>query len=254
MNKKLPRKGNPVEVSFETMEEVDAYYDAEKLTCLMCGHAYVALHVHLRNSHAMTADEYKEKYGIPWRRGLISKAHKDKQVRIINEQRAKGILPPAPTSAHIRKLIEAARTNRRPLQKPVRKAMSDHALKTHGRTERWGEEDFEEYLLRIQSGRTITEVGRDEDMPCREVFDTYKRENPDFRKKLEAIWDSLPYAVQVRGLRLGQRFKKELAALRQAGKTWPEISKILGVKESTARNAWHRLKLGGELAKDLKRE
>ena len=61
-------------------------------------------------------------------------------------------------------------------------------------------------------------------------------------EKFEKIWDELPYSVQVRGQKLGKRFKKEVVALRQSGKSWPEIATMLGVKESTPRNTWHRLK------------
>lgn len=251
MTKSVIRKGYPVKKPFETMEDVNAYFDAEKLTCLICGNEYHSLHVHLRNKHQIAADQYKERYGIPWRRGLISKSHKEKQATIMNEQRAKGILPQAPSSSHIEKLIEASKNNRRPVQQAVRNAQRNHGLATHGRTEKWGAKDFEVYLRRIKSGRTVTEVGKDQDMPCREVFDTYKREHPKFRQRFEKIWDGLPYSVQVRGQKLGQRFKKEMVTLRQSGKSWSEIARILGVKESTPRNTWHRLKQGGKLEQYL---
>ena len=164
----------------------------------------------------------------------------------MNKQRKDGILPRQPSPAHMKKLAKASR-NRRPLQKPVRHAMRKHALDTHGRTEKWGAKDFEEYLKRVQSGRTVTEVGKDDDMPCREVFDVYKREHPDFGERFEHIWDNLPYPVQARGLRLGKRLKREVVTLRKAGKSWPEIASLLGVNESTPRNAWHRLKIKGKL-------
>lgn len=251
MTKVITQKGYPVQKPFETMDEVNAYFAAEKLTCLICGNEYVSLHVHLRNSHGIAADEYKEQYGIPWRRGLIANSLKEKQASIMNEQRAKGILPQAPPSSHIEKLVEASKHNRRPVQKAVRNAQKAHGLSTHGRTEKWGAKDFEEYLTRIKSGRTVTEVGKDKDMPCREVFDAYKRENSKFREKFEKIWDELPYSVQVRGQKLGARFKKEMVVLRQSGKSWPEIARILEVKESTPRNTWHRLKQSGKLEQYL---
>jgi Fic family protein len=126
--------------------------------------------------------------------------------------------------------------------------MSKHALKTHDRTDKWSAKDFEEYLKRIKTGRTITEVGRDEDMPCREVFDEYRRDNPDFAEKFEKIWDKLPFHVQVRGQRTGERFKKQVVKLRLKELRWPEIAQAMGVKESTVRNCWHRLKWDGLLA------
>ncbi len=246
MKKIVPLQGYPVTRPFETMDEVNAYFASEKLTCLLCGREYLSLHMHLLHGHGVHAEDYKEQYSLPWNRGLIGKALKEKQARIMNKQREDGILPRQPSPAHMKKLAKASR-NRRPVQKPVRHAMRKHALDTHGRTEKWGAKDFEEYLRRVQSGRTVTEVGKDGDMPCREVFDAYKREHPDFGERFEHIWDNLPYPVQARGLRLGKRFKREVVTLRKAGKSWPEIASLLDVNESTPRNAWHRLKIKGKL-------
>ncbi len=242
-----PKKGYPVTRVFETMYEIDAYFDADKLICLKCGGEYISLHVHLRNSHGISAEDYKAEYGIPWRRGLIAKSHREKQSRIMNEQRAKGILPKCPPPSHMKQLVKARKENSKPIQKAVSNSISKKALKSHGRTEHWGEKDFEEFLRRIGEGRTITEVGKDKDMPCREVFDGYKRANPSFNQKFLEVWDNLPFDVQTRGQKLGPRFKKEVVALRREGNSWPEIAKKLGVKESTPRNTWHRLKIKGEL-------
>lgn len=247
MQKNKPKKGFPITRAFTTMAEIDAYFDTDKLTCLLCGGEYISLHVHVRNSHGMTAEDYKAEYGIPWQRGLISKSHKEKQARIMNEQRAKGILPQCPPPSHMKKLRKAASENRRPIQKAVSHAISQQALKSHGRTRHWGEKDFEEFLRRIGEGRTITEVGKDKDMPCRELFDEFKRENPDFDKKFWDVWEALPFDVQVRGQKTGKRFKIAIVKLRHAGKTWPEIAKELNVNASTPCSMWHRLKISGEL-------
>jgi len=235
-----PLPGFPRTKEFTRMEDVDAYLDGDKLTCLLCGREYISLHKHLILSHNLSADDYKEMFGLPWRRGLIARGLREKQRRIMNKQRKEGILPPAPSKTHIRKLRKSI-VNRRPLSEAVRDGRRQHALRTHGRTEKWGKKDFEEYLRRIESGRTLTEVGKDADMPCREVMDKQLRENPALKRKFEKIWDNLPFAVQVRGQKTGPRFKKTVLALRKKGHSWPEIGRIMGVKEGTVRNTWFRL-------------
>ena len=245
----FPPKQFPWRGTFKTMEEVDTYFGQEKLICLICGKAYHSLHQHLFGTHEIPAAEYKKLYDIPWRRGLISQTLRGKQAKCMNRQRAEGVLPRAPTPEHIKKLILLSAINRRPVTSPTRNAQSKRALSEHGRTERWGKKDFEEYLRRIKGGRTVTEVGKDTDMPCREVFDAYKRANPEFDQKFEQIWDALPYEVQVRAQRTGERFKSQLITMRRLGFTWPQIAHVMKVKEGTVRSAWHRLKCNGELKK-----
>jgi hypothetical protein len=234
-----PLPGFPWKDKFKTMEEVDEYFDRDKITCLVCGRDYISLHKHLLFTHDMTPETYKESFGLPWRRGLISRLLKEKQGAIMNRQRKDGILPQAPSAAHIRRLRKSI-ANRRPTVDAVRENCRQHALGLHGRSEKWSDADFEEYLRRVKTGRTLTEVGRDKDMPCREVFDKWLRLNPAFRVKFEKLWDSLPFDLQVRGQRTGKRFKKTVFDLRRQGKTWPEISRIMGVKEGTVRGCWHR--------------
>ena len=233
--------------SFKTMEEVNEYFDQDTLTCLICGKECHSLHKHVAAAHGLPADEYKELYDIPWTRGLISSTLREKQAAIMNQQRADGIIPHSPSPEHLAKLCRVGIKNRRPITQAARNANSKHALSEHGRTERWGKKDCEEYLRRIKTGRTVTEVGKDPDMPCREVFDTYKRENPAFDQKFEKAWNALPFSLQARAQRTGERFRQRLVELRLQNFTWPHIARIMDVKEGTVRSGWHRLKHNGEL-------
>lgn len=230
---------------FKTIEEVEDYFGRDKLTCLICGKEYIALHKHL-SKHDISVDDYKERYGIPWRKGLISRTLCEKQAAIMKKQREEGVLPQRPPEDHIKKIQKAAR-RRRPITKATRDTQQKHGLKMHGRKERWAKKDFEEYLRRIKTGRTITEVGKDKDMPCREVFDTYKRENPDFNEKFKKAWNALPFDVEVRGQKTGKRFKNKVIELRGKNLSWPEIGRVMQVNEGTVRNCWHRLKKKGEV-------
>lgn len=66
-----PRAGFPKKGQFATMAEVDAYLSGNLIQCLECGHFFRSLARHLKQ-HGFDADQYREKFGIPWGRGLIS--------------------------------------------------------------------------------------------------------------------------------------------------------------------------------------
>lgn len=62
--------GFPVEFVFNTKDELDEYMNGDKIQCLRCGRYFRGLGQHLWVAHGMRSVEYKEIYGIPWRRGL----------------------------------------------------------------------------------------------------------------------------------------------------------------------------------------
>lgn len=238
--------------TFETMEEVNDYFGQETITCLLCGREFRFLHLHITAAHGIDVDKYKEIYGLPWRHGLVCKPLRERQSELNKERRASGRLRHAPPREHIEKLPQWSKENRRPLTIAARNTTSKRALTMHGRTERWGKKDYEEYLRRIKTGRTVMEVSRDPDMPNRGLFDAYVKENPDFAEKFEKVWDKLPFTVQGRAQRLGERFRKRMVELRLKQYTWPQIAAMMEVKENTVRTTWHRLKHNGELEKYLK--
>ncbi len=241
-----PLLGFPWDSQFVTKDEVDAYFMGDEITCLLCGRQFKSLHNHLRILHDMQTDEYKELFGIPWRRGLISEELRNRQAITMKQQRKDGILPHAPSKEHIAYIQERSK-HRRGHVTATKNAQKAHGLKMHGRTETWGRADYEEFLNRIATGRTVTEVGKDKDMPCRELFDGYKKEHPEFDKKFWEVWEALPFDVQVRGQKTSKRFKKEVVKLRDEGHSWPEIGRLMSVKTGTARGTWFRLRDKNEL-------
>jgi ROS/MUCR transcriptional regulator protein len=228
---------------FSSMAEVDAYFAQDPLPCLICGYAYHGLHKHIQMGHKMHLDDYRVEFGIPWTRKLISPSLRTKQAAIINDQRENGVIPSRPSDEHLAKMAKYSLQNRRPLQAVVRKAMSDHALHTHNRTEKLKHEDYEEFLQRVATGRTLTEVGNDPDMMCRETFEVYSHQHPEFRAELENVLDNIPINVQLRGQRTGKTFKQLIVFMREVqGKSWSQIASILSINETNGRGTYHRLK------------
>jgi hypothetical protein len=67
-----PLPGYPKRVMFQTVEEINAYLDNEKIECLLCGRRYRALPLHLINMHGVKdVSSYKMMHGIPVCAGLV---------------------------------------------------------------------------------------------------------------------------------------------------------------------------------------
>lgn len=59
---------------FRTSEEVERYFSGKTIKCLLCQKPLMRLASHLFFMHAMSAAEYKVRFGLPWTRGLTSAA------------------------------------------------------------------------------------------------------------------------------------------------------------------------------------
>jgi hypothetical protein len=57
---------------FRTRQQVERYFAGNTIECLLCGRWFQKLINHLFYKHGMSADEYKGRFGLPWRRGLVS--------------------------------------------------------------------------------------------------------------------------------------------------------------------------------------
>lgn len=57
---------------FRTRDQVEQYFGAEKIRCLLCGKHFMRLSMHLAAKHSITTDQYKGRFGLPWTRGLTS--------------------------------------------------------------------------------------------------------------------------------------------------------------------------------------
>jgi len=232
-------QGYPWEGKFQTMDEVRAYLDQTKVTCLLCGHKYKSLAKHLTGTHKIEADAYRERYGLPWTRSLAGKELRETHGRKLKSLRASGKVAQRPTPEQFKVLAEAAKRARPQVDVTRREAailMRRLIEKRHGTVNT--PEKMEEYLRRIETGRTITEVAKDEDMPSFQTFYEHCSKNPDFKRRLEEIWDQLPFGVQIRGTRAGPRLRKAMDELRRQGKTWRDLPEIDGVGESKAALMW----------------
>lgn len=106
--------------------------------------------------------------------------------------------------------------------------------------QRYTRQDYDEYLRRISTGRMITDVGLDADMPQPDLFYIYLRKNPDFKKKFQKMWEKLPYKYQAQSRRMGKNFRRDVVKLHKRGHDWNAVGKMLGVKPSLAQDYYNK--------------
>lgn len=63
-----------------------------KLQCLVCGKWYVQIGSHVKQTHHMTAHEYKEEYDLPLKRGVIPAWYKEVKRSTITDDTIKNLL------------------------------------------------------------------------------------------------------------------------------------------------------------------
>ena len=225
-------KGFPWEGKFETKEEVYDYFSGDRIQCLLCGKWFKRLPTHLKAIHEMTSDEYKEMYGLPWKRGLCSKDHSLKLSENLKKRHTNGFQPDLVAA---RASINHSR--RRHDQPFFTKIRAENVISGNKERTRYFHKDFQNVLKRmLDEHKTLSEAYRDPDMPTENAVYRYYKRNKEFRKALDTTYEKLPFSVQARANKLNEdKFRKAIVSLQQSGFSVSEISRFLGVGENTIR-------------------
>lgn len=174
--RKTVQPGFPKEFVFEAREAVDEYLNADRIVCLLCGNDFRSLEPHLSRAHEMSADEYREKYGLPYRRGLCCadfserKSEQAKQMFGENRERQMAALMAA-------KAVQAVNGN------PQR---NKPTFWKNERTQ-YSREHYEEFVRRVLAGRAVSDVSDDEDVPTSQTVYWYMKRDKDFAKKYKSL-------------------------------------------------------------------
>lgn len=104
-----PLLGFPIQSKFSSLNAIHEYLNGDRITCLICGRSYKGLLGHIPK-HGVSADDYKERFGLPFRTGLTSSGTKAKN-------KANGIknisrMASMRTQESITAMRDAARTQR----------------------------------------------------------------------------------------------------------------------------------------------
>ena len=111
--------------AFKTRRDVERYFGGKTIECLLCGHRFRRLSRHLAAKHALSGDEYRTRFGLPWSRGLTSAASAASS-GWTDKRKAR-----ARKLAHVNRFFEQAHLTRRREAAPFLKAEAAKNLGKH---------------------------------------------------------------------------------------------------------------------------
>ena len=108
--------GFPLKGRFITKNEIDEYYsNPEGIQCLLCGRIYKTLNGHLQIIHDISHEEYRARYGLPWRRGLVSPKVSNRLSYLLTKRIRNGSFKPKPDNkAAIKRILAGGRRKDQP--------------------------------------------------------------------------------------------------------------------------------------------
>lgn len=191
--KRVTLPGFPKEFVFETRDDLDAYFDGDKITCLMCGLTFRQLEPHLKAVHYMSTDDYRERYGIPYTRGLCcsekSQSASDYMKQYFDDNPEQVAFRRQQVDANRHRTMENGQRGKPEFWKTERKKFQP--------------KDAYEFGRRVIEGRTIASVERDADMPTRTHITWMRKRDLD----LDKWWREAVMVVAKPGLKASDRAK-----------------------------------------------
>ena len=205
-----PLPGFPLEKPLQTMAEVDAYFSGNAIQCRECGRWFRGLARHLME-HGMTADQYKEKHGIPWGRGLLC------------GQLHKALSDAAKSSDMVARIGEKRGDpkDRGPIRNYVPARRVAKMLYT--------EADYYRLAKRVAEGEPFLAVCKDPDMPSDEAVKAYREFNPEY----DAFWRKYaePALIPIKGSARERLANGDIVAIKAAlanGETIKSVAERFG--------------------------
>jgi hypothetical protein len=214
---------------FRAKTEIENYFAGNKVQCLLCGKLFKALPTHLERTHDITADDYREQYGLPWKRGLCGVGTSEKLSINMLERRSQGFRAPIEKTCK-----NTGRRNRRPDQPFLVKAKKDNIQRLIEKYRKYADQDYRNVLKKMLKEKIgLNEACKDPKLPHFRAVSKYAKKNPDYRKELERTYEQLPYSVQAGAGRLPEKkFRADLLSMKRSNITVADMSRLLGVSRS----------------------
>lgn len=218
-----PIPGFPWEGRFTTREEVDAYFDGEQIQCLICGVMKKALHAHVVRMHGMTPDAYRERYGLPWLRGLTSDVSRQQRSEMMKSdiQRIEFIKNMAAEAS----ALAAANATYRTRPEYQLREFAQRSLEMAGHNESFPKDLF---LERLAAERTQSEALEDIGW-SKTALHQARHDDISFERKIHEVIGRQKFTTQARGQSLGDSFVDAVRDLFDRGWSDHDIAAHLGV-------------------------
>jgi len=240
-NEKNALPGFPWKEKFSTKDEIDHYFsNSDGIQCLLCGHFFKNLSVHLRIGHDISHEQYRDWYGLPWRKGLVSRKVSKKLSSILTKRIKNGSFKPnADNKACVEKIRSGAMRKDQPYHTAIK---SEKAKKLSKKNIRHGRKDYEKVLsVMLKNNIALREACMDKDLPASSRVLGYAESNPGYRKKLVDTYYALPYDVQARTDMFSPQFYEDLKRLKAKGLPNTEIGRQLGISYKTVKIRLERI-------------
>lgn len=223
----------------ETIEEAEAYRAGDRLVCLICGQSFRAVGYHVKR-HGITARAYKERFGLAVTRPVCAADVSAKQAA--SRRRFLSNLTEEQRNEQRTQAVEAIKSVERTGTKPgyARAALATRGATRAGWPAPLTDDNFSALIKAIRSGKTISEACQDSSLPGWSWVHAYIRADPARQAEWDAMWESLPFSQQAKSKKLGRRFEREVAAMREQGMTIKAIATQLGVADEQVRRRCSR--------------
>jgi hypothetical protein len=216
---------------FKTKEEVSEYFSGDKLKCLLCGAEYKSLGTHLLKMHGMRVLEYKEKFGLPYSEGLVSKNTKKAMADALKTRIAEGdeTLTQLEKVAHLGRHAKARRF-------PVfaRKMMGERLTKHNIEDKTATREEMERFVMYLEENKIrpwkITGKETELGLICTSTFCRNQDKHKDLADRFKNVTKNIPNG------RVGISKKEiidQVYALREKGLTIKAIAAELKIGGNT---------------------
>jgi hypothetical protein len=239
--KKSALPGFPWRGKFMTKKEIDEYFsNPEGIQCLLCGRIYKSLNGHLQIIHDISYEEYRGRYGLPWRRGLVSTRVSNRLSDLLTERIRNGSFKPKPDNkAAIERILAGHRRKDQPFLTGIK---AEKAKRLSKKNVRYSRKDFKNVLsVMLKRKITLRQACVGKDLPPTPTVLSYAESNPGFRKKLLDTYYALPYVVQARADMFSPQFYEDLRRLKGKGLSDTEIGEKLGVSKKTVQKRFKQI-------------
>jgi hypothetical protein len=232
--------GFPWKGKFTTKDEIDYYFsNPDGIQCLLCGQVYETLNGHLQIIHECSHEEYRGRYGLPWRKGLVSRNVSKGFSSRLKKRIENGTFFPQPNN---KAAVNGIRTARRKDQPYLTAIKTEKAKGLSKKNIIHGRQDYEKVLsVMLKHKIALREACMDKNLPASSLVLGYAESNPEFRKKLIDTYYALPYDVQARADMFSPQFYEDLKRLKAKGLANTEIGRELGVSNKTVKKRLERI-------------
>lgn len=214
-----PLVGFPVGEPFQSMAEVDRYLAGNLIQCRECGHSFRSLPRHITVAHGLSAEDYKERHGIPWKRGLVSGALHDELSQLAYD---------------LDSLAKVKGKGSR--QRGSKIQMRGYCRARRNARMTYSEEQYFALAQRVANGEALAAVCRESGMPSADAVRLYRQFNKNydefFRKEVEP--NLLPWSALGRENLVAGRVEAAIAMARNGARA-RDIADATGYCEANAR-------------------